>query len=106
MTLPAVRTFLCHTLMHAQGCMHTHMQYAQRIAEVLYPQVSLSLESTIITQFNTQQLINYGHCHMITVLLEGLYSESLLILMTGFSPLLYELCHRGREAFQDYLGMW
>ncbi len=34
-----------------------------------------------------------------------LHTESLLILMTGFSSLC-ALRHRGREAFPDYLGMW
>lgn len=85
MILPAVHTFLYHTHIHVQGCTCAHIRYAHRVALVLYPQVSLSFEPTISTRFNTRQLINYAHCCIITILPEGLYSESLLILMTGFN---------------------
>lgn len=104
MILPVVCTCQYHTHMHAQGCTHSHICIKNFLWSFTH-KIRFSFRPTISTLFNKRHLINYGRCHIIIILPRVLYSESVLILMMGFSSLC-ALRHRGREAFPDYLGIW
>lgn len=85
-------------------CTHSHI-CTKNFPWSFRHKIRFSFGPAISALFNKRRLINYGRCHIIIILPRVLYSESILILMMGFSSLC-ALRHRGREAFPDYLGIW
>lgn len=101
--IPPVDSSTClrHAHVHAQRSMHIRVQYAQWTSVARRPQVSLSFGPAIKY---TRHLINYGSCRIITVLPEGLGSESLLILITGSFLLVVWTVSQGERGIPGLPG--